>query len=234
MRSHCPAATVYWMPYASVIRPAKRSWPSSNYRNSGSSRRMHGVVGMPEHRQIGEFFGRLYVLTKLAQLDLSCFVRDENSLDRTSPRTLLGLIHEVASTLDVLHERGLVHGAISPQHVLVRNGHAILTGFSLLHELGRPIAPPSAIDLMTWSCMSPEMHNGTGDLSSDQFSLAATYLAIRSGVPATIHPTWIQAGVGSLHGDEARVVSRALARHSIARFPTCVAFADELHSSVSQ
>ncbi len=192
------------------------------------------VAGMPKYLGIGEFWGRLCVLTELAQFDLSYFVRDENSLDRTGLRTLLGLIHDVASTLDGLHERALVHGAITPQHVLVCNGHAVLTGFSLLHPLGGPIPHLGAMDLMTWSCMSPEMHNRAADLSSDQFSLAATYLAMRCGGPATIDPTWLPAGVGSLQGDEARVVSRALAQSSNARFPTCVAFSDELRSSVRQ
>jgi serine/threonine protein kinase len=190
------------------------------------------IPGMPQIYDIHELFGRLYVLAELVEFDCSQWVRDSNSIGAANSQPLLAIIRQVALTLDVLHERSFIHGAISPQHILVRDRHAVLAGLSRLHALGNPIPYSDRMDLMTWSCMAPEMRNGVAKLSSDQFSLAAAYLTIRAGTLPIADSNSLPASLDCLEDNERRVVSRALAESHNNRFRNCGAFADELCSSV--
>lgn len=195
--------------------------------------RLGAIPGIPHYWDIGVRFGRFYVLTKLADHDCLCFLGNEHCSGVANLYSLLRRIQEAASTLDMLHERDIIHGAISPQHILVCEGHAVLTGFSLLHSYHSPLPCCDRMDLVTWSCMSPEMRHGVAELSSDQFSLAATYLALRARRVEVGDPASLQVSTSCLGACERQVILRALSESPDARFPTCAAFADELCTSVA-
>ena len=56
-----------------------------------------------------------------------------------SPRTVAEGIAALARTLDDLHARGLVHGSVAPDQVLVTAAGPVLTGFGSAHRLGEPV-----------------------------------------------------------------------------------------------
>ena len=47
-----------------------------------------------------------------------------------------GLVREVAETLAHLHDLGIVHGAVAPEHVLLRAGGPVLCGFGSAGRIG--------------------------------------------------------------------------------------------------
>ena len=57
-----------------------------------------------------------------------------------------GLLAAVASTLADLHDLGVVHGAVCPDHVIVgRGGRPVLCGFAYGGHVGQPLGPVAAV-----------------------------------------------------------------------------------------
>ena len=138
--------------------------------------------GLVSIRSIGEYYNRLTVVMELADCTLpnhlSKFTLE--AIDRR--RLLLQYIVEVSATADALLSKGFVHGAITPQEILLKDGHALLCDFTMLHPISVPIPPHATISLNTWTYMSPEVKNRKSGYFSDQYSIAMSYCAMRMGV----------------------------------------------------
>jgi hypothetical protein len=189
---------------------------------------LQDIAGVVRIWEISEWFGKLGVLMPIADGDGSQLIRGQAASEETLLNRIIPAVRQAAVTLDSLGERGLTHGSVAPQHILLYNDHAVITGFSLLHTADQPVPKPVRSDLMTCSCMSPEMQNGTSHRTSDQYSLAATYLAMRSGLLPFGDRSWPARYIAAMGREEARVLSRATAAFPGDRFPTCQAFIKEL------
>ena len=83
-----------------------------------------------------------------------------------------GLLAALASTLADLHELGLVHGAVSPDHVIVGpGGRPVLCGFAYGGRRGGPSGPPPPVP----RAFADPARAGTDELSPafDVFGLGA-------------------------------------------------------------
>jgi serine/threonine protein kinase len=186
------------------------------------------IPGMPDHHDIGVWLGRLYVVTALADADCNQLVNGSHRVEPVFLERAIQVVGETAFSLDSLHERGFIHGSVSPEHILIVRGRAALTGFSLLHAVDSRIPDSRHNDLTVSLCMSPEMRSGTAQPASDQYALAATYLGVRIGRLPLGDSRWPHGYLDGIGSDEARILSKALATAPSERFPSCVAFANEL------
>jgi serine/threonine protein kinase len=193
-----------------------------------------GIPGLPRYREIGEWLGRLYVVTDFAESDCAQLVWREDLSEELRVQQVLGLVREVAFCLDRLSEHGLVHGAIAPHHILICNRGAVLTGFSLMHRFPNAVRRVDRSDLLRWLCMSPEMQTGASQETSDQYSLAATYLVLRTRRFGFVEGSWRQDCVGRLEEQERRVLLKALAHSPRDRFRTCCEFVEQLCAHVGR
>ena len=192
---------------------------------------LQDIPGLPEYWDIGVWMDRLYALTALADGDCSKLIEAPSRSEETFHPRVLELVGDAAICLDTLRERGLVHGGVAPQHILMLKDRAVLAGFSLLHPFGSRVPDSANVDLLTWFCMSPEMRDGDASAASDQFGLAAAYLAMRIGRLPIGDSSWPHGFLSTLGHDEASVLSRSLAASPKQRFTCCVEFANELRGA---
>src|SRR5580658_5563257 len=102
--------------------------------------------------------------------------------------SLLRLAIGIAGALGTAHQRGLVHKAIQPPHILVNcaDGQVRLTGFGIASRLPRERqtpAPPESI-VGTLAYMAPEQTgrmNRSIDSRSDLYSLGVTFYQMITG-----------------------------------------------------
>jgi serine/threonine protein kinase len=137
-------------------------------------------------------------------------------------------IGEVATTLDELHSRRIVHGGINPTDILVRDGHAYVADFGPL-----PCeTATSGTPFYKAVCMAPELRQREPRPESDQFALAATYtwLRLRHGAFQVPHRGGFSEGIniGLLDPPEKNVLLTALNRQPQQRFTSCSAFVQSL------
>jgi serine/threonine-protein kinase len=189
------------------------------------------LPGLIQIFEIDEVFGRLGVLMELADCTLwqLCIKRPLPVID------LVRHIRDVSTTLDVLAADGIAHAGITPEEMLVCGDQVRLTDFSLMHRVGSPVSQHHRINLFTWACMSPEMRMGSPTLRSDQYSLAASYVALRKHKnvlpnPMANEPICLE----SLSNSEREVIARALAQNPETRFVTCAEFARSLETAVGE
>ena len=150
----------------------------------GKTRRGLKVLASPEARQKGSYDRLHQLATQLKQIQSPYLERVYESgqlYDQTpylltdwEPHTSLheflrlkrkslgwgevkSILHEVALGLIHLHERGLVHGDLRAQHVLLRNTdhNAVLTDIGVDNALRSPPSPGLDKSLAYWS---PERH----------------------------------------------------------------------------
>ena len=84
----------------------------------------------------------------------------------------IGLMHDIAEALDVLHREGHIHSCISPESIVVKNGVFCLTGF------GEATAQCRLVDMFT----APEVMNGYLIGRSDLYSLGMVTRYLITGV----------------------------------------------------
>jgi serine/threonine protein kinase len=116
--------------------------------------------------------------------DLGRLVREGGPLPE---RRALRLIGQIASALDAVHDRGIVHRDIKPQNVLVWNAdhpdeHVFLTDFGIAKALDETVGLTRGGALGTPGYMAPELLGGQKPTPlCDQYSLACLAYEVLSG-----------------------------------------------------
>jgi PAS domain S-box-containing protein len=101
---------------------------------------------------------------------------------------LLSLAINLATALGHVHQRGLIHKDVKPEHVLVDDaGHVWLTGFGIASRLPRERQAPAPPEIIagTLAYMSPEQTgrmNRSIDTRSDLYSLGVMLYEMLTGV----------------------------------------------------
>ncbi|MEZ4394058.1 MAG: sigma 54-interacting transcriptional regulator [Polyangiales bacterium] len=107
------------------------------------------------------------------------------SLDRASPESLVAAGARLAEALDALHARGLVHGDVKPQNVIVGPEGATLVDLGLLRERSaRGARPPAG----TLAYLSPEALLGEATPQSDLYALGVTLTRCLGGEHPRVAP----------------------------------------------
>ena len=111
----------------------------------------------PEHPHIvsvfeaGEWDHGLFVATQLIRGDTITETLARGDLDRS---TALAALTEIASALDSVHARGLAHGWVRPEAVLIdEDGWAWLVNFGLFPGTADPAADRAAFAALARTCL---------------------------------------------------------------------------------
>lgn len=159
-------------------------------------------------------------------------LRDELEAGRRpDPVRLAERVRLLAGGLDHLHRLDFSHGDVTPSNVLLFGDAPALSDFGFAREGVDRVAditvrnslwyaPPEFADYKAW---------GT---KSDQFSLAATYLHLRTGTLPLDKP-FGSPQFGTLPQVEQDVLLRAMDPVPESRYPTCLEFANALLAAVA-
>ncbi|MDQ3427736.1 MAG: protein kinase, partial [Gemmatimonadota bacterium] len=106
----------------------------------------------------------------------------------------LRLTRELAEALEHAHSHGVVHRDVTPENVLLAEGHALLTNLGIaraLDEAGGPKLTETGMLVGTPAYMSPEQAAGESRLDSrtDIYSLACVLFEMLAGEPLFSGPT---------------------------------------------
>jgi hypothetical protein len=187
--------------------------------------------------------GRLHIAMELAD----CSLRDRLK-QFSSPKTgipldeLLPYLREVSEALDYLHSRQVLHRDIKPDNILLLAGHAKVADLGLA-QLRQQAGSFEASTKGSPMYMPPEVWHGRVSASSDQYSLAATYVEARlhrSLFTTTNFMDLVQSHIGakpnleSLPLAEQKVLLKALAKNSRQRYESCMQFYHALAATVAQ
>lgn len=188
------------------------------------------------------FRDRLIIVMELADGSLTDLIQQHRAtgLPGVPPDELVRYFEQVAEAVDYLHSKNVSHRDIKPQNLLHLKGYAKLADFGLarMHEHTQTTV---GSEMGTPLYMAPEAWNKKISLHSDQYSLAATYVAARLGRPlytvkamhelamAHIHKT---PDLDPLDAAEQAVLLKALAKQPDDRYPNCKAFVAALREAV--
>jgi len=156
----------------------------------------------------------------------------------------LRIAREVAAALDYAHRHHVVHRDIKPENILLHEGAAMVADFGIGKALSSDGSiTQTGVALGTPAYMSPEQAGGESDLDgrSDLYSLACVLYEMLSGEPPFTGPT-AQAiiakrfvspipkvrATGDVPEMVDHVVTRALSRTPVDRYPTAAEFAAAL------
>jgi serine/threonine protein kinase len=154
-----------------------------------------------------------------------------------SKRELLRYMEQAADALDFLHERDLQHRDIKPDNILIMSGFAKVADFGLAKIMPQDETMQKTLGGGTPVYMPPEAWRGTVHKHSDQYSLAATYVELRRGVPVFATADFMELArrhcedspdLSGLEKEEQRVLGRALAKNPHQRFESCAKFIEAL------
>ena len=188
--------------------------------------------------RIEVFEGQLIVVTELADASLAdhfneYVAKGEPGIPRDE---MLRYMSNAAEALDFLsEEKSLQHLDIKPENLLLVGKHAKVADFGLMKDL--KAASQSLMQGMTPAYAAPELFDGKPAASSDQYSLAIMYCEMVSGVRPFPGTTPAQLAAQHVHGkpnlrlaprgDQA-AIARALSKDPSVRYPTCMAFVEDL------
>ena len=180
------------------------------------------------------------------------FARGSPPIGKT-PEDVVRWLSQVAQALDYIHSRGVVHRDVKPANILYdEHGHVVLSDFGISRAMPSHVGGTSitemGLGLGTPEYMAPEQRESS-DLSggADQFALGATVFRRtgRAGRPSVsetksrsccanpkarrriFRPWW-----PGLASRTAAVVSQAMSKYPVHRFPTCGAFAAAFKASL--
>ncbi len=154
---------------------------------------------------------------------------------------LLRYIGHAAEALDYLHSLQVYHRDIKPANILIVQGFARLADFGLARGVESLATLIDATGGGTPAYMPPEVWHNKVSLTSDEWSLAATYGELRlnrrlfqsRNVPALMNE--ICGGppdLSPLPEAEQRVILKALSASTKDRYPACVDFVRALYDAV--
>src|SRR5260370_376340 len=128
---------------------------------------------------------QIYIVMDLCEKSLRDRFREcEKAGERGgSQRELLAYIEHAATALDFLPQRDILHRDIKPHNILIRTGFAKVADCGLARLLPRDQSMQKTIGGGTPMYMPPEEWEGQVHKNGDQYSLAATYVELRRGVP---------------------------------------------------
>ncbi len=134
--------------------------------------------------EAGEEDGTVYIVTRWVDgTELGTLIQTRGPLD---PDRAARIAAQIASGLEVAHEKGLIHRDVKPSNVIVTpEDHVYLTDFGLAKRAGT--APGlTAVDQMlgTVDYVAPELIEGSEpDARSDIYSLGCVLLEMLTGEP---------------------------------------------------
>jgi hypothetical protein len=182
---------------------------------------------------------RLHIAIELADASLADRLKECRKTGQAGipPAELLRYFHEAAEALDYLHGARVLHRDVKPENILLLKRHAKVADFGLARLLQPDRASVSASGAGTPRYMAPEVWQNRATPSSDQYSLALSYLELLLGRHVKEGGNmldWMYFHVQEtpdcdvLADPDKQVVLRALAKEPGKRFPTCLAFIDAL------
>ena len=184
--------------------------------------------------------GNLVIVNELADKSLHDLLDEHREAGRPGiPRgEALAYLFEAAEVLDFLnHEHGLQHLDIKPRNLFLVGRHIKVGDFGLVASLSDAGTPNNPLTGITPLYASPEIFDGHPTLSSDQYSLAVSYIELITGetpfdarnsrqlmmMIATTEPD-----LGKLLEDDRAIVARAMSKNPLERYPSCMEFIDAL------
>jgi serine/threonine protein kinase len=186
--------------------------------------------------------GRLHIVMDLADGTLrdrlkDCLKRGQAGIP---PEELLRQMNQSAQALDYVHGEGLYHRDIKPDNILLKKGFAKVGDFSLVRNQETLSIDSAAAGTLAY--MGPECFRGNVVKQSDQYSLAVTYIELRTNRrPFPTRTNWYDAMLdavegtpefGTLEGPERAALTRALAKKPEDRFSSCLAFVEALETAI--
>ncbi len=200
----------------------------------------------------GEIDGVLYLAMRVIRgTDLRQVIDAEGALD---PERTMGIMRQVASSLDAAHRAGLVHRDVKPGNILLATDgdeeHAYLSDFGLTKQVSSDSGLTKTGTFMgTVDYVAPEQIRGSEvDGRTDQYSLGCVmYECLTGSVPfvkdqdvATLfahvedEPPRVSVMRPEFPAAVSDVVARAMAKQRDARFETCQAFVQAARSALRE
>jgi serine/threonine-protein kinase len=166
----------------------------------------------------------------------------------------LRITREVADALDYAHRQGLIHRDIKPENILLSGGHALVADFGVARAASatgeHAALTGTGLAIGTPAYMSPEQASGDPGLDqrADLYALGTVLYEMLAGEPPFGGPT-PQAILARVLTEEPRplravrpavppvidqLVSGAIARAAVDRYPSVAAFSRALEAATAQ
>jgi serine/threonine protein kinase len=161
---------------------------------------------------------------------------------------LLGYLEEAAKAIDFLnqprHNLGsgpvaIQHCDIKPQNIVIVGGSAQVCDFGLARQLND--ARKTSMAAGTYAYIAPESIESKSSKTNDQYSLAISYIELRTGYLPFAANTFYDVMISHLQGKldysrlpevERPALRRATAKNPEERFPSCLDFARALRRAI--
>ncbi len=187
---------------------------------------------------------RLFIVMELAEGSLrDCLKQYREKGQRGVPaKELMTYFRDAAEGLDYLHTRHVLHRDIKPENILLLQGHAKVADFGLARLHGSQRVS-TATGAGTPLYMAPEVFGGKVSAHSDQYSLAMAYAELRLGRRLLTGDNLVDLMMEHLQGTpnldplpaaEQKVLLKALAKESEARYATCSEWAADLEEALPE
>lgn len=152
------------------------------------------------------------------------------------------VVSEIASALDVLHERGLLHRDVKPANVLLARGGAALADFGLARGAADTVLTQPGRVSGTVDYLAPEVIRGApATAASDVYALGCLAYECLAGSPPFAGGSVADAIVAHLEAEPHPLASplsgavlQALGKNPVDRPPTATAYALMLRVSLRQ